>query len=77
MMPPEKILPDAENPPIVLGYNIFMTTENIGSIRAVRGSVVDVHFEENIPDIYTRLVTKSDPAAEIEVISHLSPSVTS
>jgi F-type H+/Na+-transporting ATPase subunit beta len=52
-----------------------MTTENIGSIRAVRGSVVDVHFEKYIPDIYTRLVTKSDPAAEIEVISHLGPNL--
>ena len=75
MTPPGKILPDAETPLIVLGYNIFMTIENIGSIRAVRGSVVDVHFTKRIPDIYTRLVTKSDPAAEIEVISHLGPSL--
>ena len=52
-----------------------MTIENIGLIRAVRGSVVDVHFAKRIPDIYTRLVTKSDPAAEIEVISHLGPNL--
>ncbi len=48
-----------------------MNIENIGTIRSVRGSVVDVHFPRLLPDIYSRLVTDSDPAAEIEVISHL------
>jgi F-type H+-transporting ATPase subunit beta len=48
-----------------------MTTENIGTIRSVRGSVVDVHFPRLLPDIYSRLVTDSEPSAEIEVISHL------
>jgi F-type H+/Na+-transporting ATPase subunit beta len=58
-------------PPGICGTINSMTTENIGTIRSVRGSVVDVHFPRILPDIYSRLVTESDPAAEIEVISHL------
>jgi len=52
-----------------------MTTDNIGSIRSVRGSVVDVFFPRLLPDIYSRLLTGDDFAVEIEVISHLGPNL--
>lgn len=49
-----------------------MKTENLGVIRSVRGSVVDVFFPKRLPDIYSRLITGKDSSTEIEVISHLS-----
>jgi F-type H+/Na+-transporting ATPase subunit beta len=52
-----------------------MKIKNLGLIRTVRGSVVDVYFPERLPEIYSRLVTEEAPNAEIEVISHLSPNL--
>lgn len=49
-----------------------MQHSNLGVIRSVRGSVVDVFFPQRLPDIYSRLVTGNDSSTEIEVISHLN-----
>jgi F-type H+/Na+-transporting ATPase subunit beta len=49
-----------------------MKENNLGVIRSVRGSVVDVFFPRRLPDIYSRLVTGKDSSTEIEVIGHLS-----
>lgn len=48
-----------------------MKGDNLGTIRAVRGSVVDVSFPHRLPDIHTRLVAGDRGQSEIEVISHL------
>ncbi|MBN1428416.1 MAG: F0F1 ATP synthase subunit beta [Anaerolineae bacterium] len=52
-----------------------MKDENVGLIRSVRGSVVDVFFPQRLPDIYSRLVAGDESPAEIEVISHISDQV--
>jgi F-type H+-transporting ATPase subunit beta len=52
-----------------------MQDKNLGVIRSVRGSVVDVFFPKWLPDINTRLVTGNDSSTEIEVISHLNAKV--
>jgi len=44
--------------------------QNLGIIVSVRGSVVDVHFEEHIPPINTILRTGSDGGIIIEVLAH-------
>ena len=49
-----------------------MNTVNTGSIRSVRGSVVDVFFPRRLPKVHSRLVTGSDSSVEIEVISHIN-----
>jgi F-type H+/Na+-transporting ATPase subunit beta len=46
--------------------------QNRGTILAVRGSVVDVSFPQQLPDLYTRLVTETDDPAEMEVLSHIN-----
>jgi F-type H+/Na+-transporting ATPase subunit beta len=45
--------------------------QNRGTILAVRGSVVDVSFSQQLPNLYTRLVTETDDPAEMEVLSHI------
>jgi len=49
-----------------------MKGNNLGVVRSVRGSVVDVFFPKRLPDIYSRLVTRIDSSTETEVISHLN-----
>ena len=46
-------------------------TDNIGTVAAVRGSVVDVHFPERIPSIYHILRAGVDQEIVLEVVSHL------
>jgi F-type H+/Na+-transporting ATPase subunit beta len=45
--------------------------KNTGSIRTIRGSVVDITFPLRMPNLNTRLITRGEPQAEIEVVSHL------
>ena len=47
------------------------TTLNYGKIISVRGSVVDVEFENNLPSIYTLLHTGKDKQIAIEVLTQL------
>jgi F-type H+-transporting ATPase subunit beta len=42
-----------------------------GRIAAVRGSVVDVHFDGGLPPINQKLVVEHDPPVMIEVAAHL------
>jgi F-type H+-transporting ATPase subunit beta len=42
---------------------------NRGTVVAVRGSVVDVRFDDHLPSIYTRLATGPDCRIVLEVIS--------
>ncbi len=42
-----------------------------GKIISVRGSVVDVWFENNLPPIYTLLHTGKDKQIAIEVLTQL------
>src|SRR5665811_2583761 len=44
---------------------------NHGKIISVRGSVVDVWFENNLPPIYTLLHTGKDKGISIEVLTQL------
>jgi len=46
-------------------------TINQGKIISVRGSVVDVWFENNLPSIYTLLHTGNDKQIAVEVLSQL------
>jgi F-type H+-transporting ATPase subunit beta len=46
-------------------------TTNLGVITAVRGSVVDVRFENQLPAIYSVLRTGADKAVVIEVLAQL------
>jgi len=46
-------------------------SQNSGKIISVRGSVVDVRFEKNLPSIYTLLHTGKDKEISIEVLSQL------
>src|SRR3974377_1707837 len=50
-----------------------MTTEasNLGTVDAVRGSVVDVYFPEKVPPLYHILKTGEQGEVVIEVVSHL------
>lgn len=45
--------------------------DNFGVVLTVKGSVVDVRFEKNIPSIYTLLRTGSEGQIAIEVLSQL------
>ncbi len=45
---------------------------NYGKIISVRGSVVDVFFENNLPPIYTLLHTGKDKKVAVEVLTQLS-----
>ncbi len=47
------------------------TAVNYGKIISVRGSVVDVRFENNLPPIYTLLHTGKDNQVSIEVLAQL------
>ncbi len=44
--------------------------KNRGSVAAVRGSVVDVHFSAKLPSLYNQLRAGPDGEVVIEVVSH-------
>jgi F-type H+-transporting ATPase subunit beta len=46
--------------------------KNIGTVRTVKGSVVDVSFPHHLPGLNTRLTTGGNYPVEVEVISHLN-----
>lgn len=46
---------------------------HLGSVTAVRGSVVDVRFPPPLPELYRRLDTVGEPAVPLEVHAHLAP----
>src|ERR1700684_2774564 len=47
-----------------------MSAENGGGVAAVRGSVVDICFDEHLPPIYSVLRTGADKRIVIEVLAH-------
>jgi F-type H+-transporting ATPase subunit beta len=51
--------------------NLFMANASIGSVVSVRGSVIDVRFEEHLPAIYSLLRAGNDRRIAIEVLSQL------
>lgn len=46
-------------------------TENLGRVVAIRGSVVDVYFDQQLPPIYTLLRTGAKLEIALEVLSQL------
>jgi F-type H+/Na+-transporting ATPase subunit beta len=46
--------------------------ENLGTVVAVRGSVIDAHFPERIPPLATRLLAGVDGRIVVEVAAHLN-----
>jgi F-type H+-transporting ATPase subunit beta len=44
-----------------------------GAVLSVRGSVVDAHFPDRLPDFYSELRTADDRRVVIEVVTHLDP----
>lgn len=44
-----------------------------GSVVSVRGSVVDVHFKDHLPDLHSILSSEGDPEYLLEVITHVNP----
>ncbi|MDD4962359.1 MAG: F0F1 ATP synthase subunit beta [Gallionella sp.] len=48
-----------------------MTIPHLGKVVSIRGSVVDVFFEQHLPPIYTLLRTGENEAIAIEVLSQL------
>lgn len=48
-----------------------MTTHHLGKVVSIRGSVVDVFFEQHLPPIYTLLRTGENEAIAMEVLSQL------
>jgi F-type H+/Na+-transporting ATPase subunit beta len=51
--------------------NAKITTLNQGTVVSVRGSVVDVRFDEHLPAVYSVLKTGQDNKIVIEVLSQL------
>jgi F-type H+-transporting ATPase subunit beta len=47
------------------------STENIGKVVSVRGSVVDIQFDENLPSIYSVLRAGDERRIVIEVLAQL------
>lgn len=47
-----------------------------GNIQAVRGTVVDVYFEGQLPPLFSRLEAGNDGQVVIEVINHIDKNVT-
>lgn len=48
---------------------------HLGSVHAIRGSVVDVYFVHAAPPVYTLLETETKNPVTIEVMSQLSPQI--
>jgi len=51
--------------------DLFMANASIGSVVSVRGSVIDVRFEEHLPPIYSLLRAGNDGRIVIEVLAQL------
>jgi F0F1-type ATP synthase beta subunit len=49
--------------------------QNIGTIRSIRSSVVDVHFPDKFPRIHSRLNAGENGQVVIEVMTHLDSDV--
>src|SRR5690625_468532 len=49
------------------------STAHTGTITAVRGSVVDVTFQERLPDLHTMLRAGADGRVRLEVVEQVSP----
>ncbi|MEP7278599.1 MAG: F0F1 ATP synthase subunit beta [Bacteroidota bacterium] len=52
--------------------NNISTEINYGKVISVRGSVVDVNFEKDLPPVYTLLRTGKDNTISIEVLTQLN-----
>lgn len=52
-----------------------MSVENMGSVQSVRGSVIDVHFPYDIPELQTKLVIQTNPPIIAEVSAHINEHV--
>ena len=48
---------------------------NFGKVVSVRGSVIDIEFDESLPEIYTQLKAGENEKIIIEVVSHLSDEI--
>ncbi|MEA5574365.1 F0F1 ATP synthase subunit beta [Calothrix sp. UHCC 0171] len=48
---------------------------NTGTIASVRGSVIDAHFPQRLPDMLNRLNAGADGSVVIEVVAHLNAEV--
>ncbi|MEB3228098.1 MAG: F0F1 ATP synthase subunit beta [Synechocystis sp.] len=48
------------------------TQANIGAIAAIRGSVVDVHFPQQLPNFLNQLIAGDAGQVVMEVVAHLS-----
>ena len=44
---------------------------NRGKVVSVRGSVIDVRFSQQLPDVYSRLVAGENQCVVMEVMTHL------
>ncbi len=52
-----------------------MNKTYLGKVASVRGSVIDVQFDEYLPELYTQLQAGEDGKIIIEVVSHLSTEI--
>jgi len=59
---------NTSNPPAVT--NAKAGAPNLGAVASVRGSVVDVRFEDHLPPIYSVLRAGDDQRFVIEVLAH-------
>ncbi len=50
-------------------------SKSYGVVRAVRGSIIDVEFEKDLPPIHTLLTTVDEPRISVEVLGQLSSRV--
>lgn len=48
------------------------TPSNVGAVTSVRGSVVDIHFDQHLPPIYS-LLHANDGKIAIEVLLSSTP----
>lgn len=51
--------------------NVKIAPFNLGAVISIRGSVVDIRFEEKLPPIYSLLRTGKKGQTAIEVLAHL------
>ncbi len=57
---------------MTIATNNISDSLNVGKVVSVRGSVVDVWFENKLPPIYTLLHTGKDKQISIEVLAQLN-----
>ena len=53
-------------------HEIGEGARNCGKVTAIRGSVVDVCFQERLPELQSRLIVEGDKTVIIEVTAHLN-----